>query len=136
MVHFTGQDRVPMVFDVGQIRAIERAHRPDCARVILHDKFEGRNLYWTLEPYQVIRDRLTAAETDLVEGRHVSTLQDSPASQASRWLAQAEEAAQAHLDLHARESRDLCHHKITIQSAKGRPEPLYLAWCSCGWGQV
>ena len=137
MVHFTEQDGELMAFHVGQIRAIERAHLPDCVRVILCDKFEGRGLYWTLEPYQVIRDRLSAAEADRVEDSRMSTTQEPVVSLGSSWLAEAGKSAQAHLDFYAGNGCNLCDHKITIQPAKGPPEPFfYLARCSCGWGQV
>jgi hypothetical protein len=133
-VEFTRQDQVPMAFHVSQIKAIERATTADCARVILYDKFEGHGYYWTLEPYPVIRDRLLAAQDHGAEGQRMTTPHDT--SLASRWLAQATKAAPEHLDLYARSGHDLSDHKITILPAKGRPAPVYLARCSCGWGQV
>jgi hypothetical protein len=133
-VEFTRQDQVPMAFHVSQIKALEKAPNADCARVILYGQFEGHDYFWTAEPSAVIRERLRAAENDRAQTPGMGTPQDS--SLASRWLAQATKAAQQHLDLYARCGRDLGDHKITILPAKGRPEPVYLARCSCGWGQV
>src|SRR5262245_6403916 len=97
-VEFTRQDQVPMAFHVSQIKAIERATTADCALVILYDKFEGHDYYWTLEPYPAIRDRLLAAQNDGVERQRMTAPHDT--SVASRWLAQATRAAQEHLDLY------------------------------------
>jgi hypothetical protein len=66
-VEFTRRDRGPdgaMAIRVNLIKAIERAPNADCARIVLYEKAEGLDYYWTNEPYQVIRDRLIAAEKD------------------------------------------------------------------------
>jgi hypothetical protein len=137
-VEFTRRDRGPtaaMAVRVNQIKAIEAAPNAECARIILFEKFEGQDYYWTNEPYSVISERLLAAEKDSAQEPTINA-QGNPVSLASRWLAQATKAAREHLDFYARSGHDLADHKITILPAKGRPEPVYLARCSCGWGQV
>jgi hypothetical protein len=127
-----------MAVHVSQIKAIEKAETADCARIILFEKFEGHDYYWTNEPYPVISERLRAAEKDQPQGQPQADTspQDLSMSLASRWLAQAAKAGQTHLDFYLRNGHDLSDHQVTILPAKGRPEPVYLARCSCGWGQV
>jgi hypothetical protein len=58
-VEFTRRDRGPkasMAIHVSLIKAVESADTADCARVILFEKFEGQDYYWTMEPHAVIRD--------------------------------------------------------------------------------
>jgi hypothetical protein len=60
-VEFTRRDRGPdaaIALHVSLIKALERAVPAGCARIILYDKFEGLDYYFTNERYQVIRDRL------------------------------------------------------------------------------